>query len=137
MTDEHKEDNVIPFERPEEKRPRRVRRERALRPQKPKPQFQHHDKVVRLHARGLVHSDVFVRWLVEEATTLHLDGWARSTENHDMDILIAGQEGDVRQMMEYLQDGPRPVDMLLVEEVPMKGNEPMWQGFHHLTPAGT
>ncbi len=133
MTDERDTNNVLPFRKPASKR----RAREKVRRQKPKLQFQHHDKVVRLHARGLVHSDVFVRWLVEVATNLHLDGWARSTENHDMDILIAGEEGDVRQMMEYLQDGPRPVDMLLVEEVVMKGNEPLWQGFHHLSPAGT
>ncbi|MCW8915329.1 MAG: acylphosphatase [Magnetovibrio sp.] len=134
MTEDRPEDNVIPFKRPGRKRSRRGRTRHS---QGPKRQFQHHDRVVRLHARGLVHSDVFVRWLVELATNLHLDGWARSTENHDMDILIAGEEGDVRQMMEHLQEGPRPVDMLMVEEVVMKGNEPLWQGFHHLSPAGT
>lgn len=134
MADDQTENNVIPFKKPE---PIRRRRERVRHHQGPKQQFQHHDKVVRLHARGLVHSDVFVRWLVEEATALHLDGWARSAPDSAMDILIAGQEGDVRQMLEYLQDGPRPVDMLLVEEVVLKGDEPMWQGFHHLSPAGT
>lgn len=134
MADDQTDNNVIPFPSAE---PIRLRRERVRHHQGPKRQFQHHDKVVRLHARGLVHSDVFVRWLVEEATTLHLDGWARSTDEENvMDILIAGEEGDVRQMLDYLHDGPRPVDMLLVEEVVLKGDEPMWQGFHHLSPHG-
>lgn len=134
MADDQTENNVVPFKKPE---PIRPRRERVRHHQGPKPQFQHHDKVVRLHARGLVQTDTFVRWLVEEATTLHLDGWARSAPDNSMDILIAGEEGDVRQMLEFLHDGPRPVDMLLVEEVVLKGDEPMWQGFHHLSPAGT
>jgi len=131
-TDPNNSDNVVPFRKPEAKRPRRAR---VRHHQKPKPQFQHHDKVVRLSVRGLVQTDAFIRWLVEEATQLHLDGWARSAPDGSMVMLIAGEEGDVRQMLEYLHDGPRPVDMLLAEEVPLKGNEPMWQGFHHLSPS--
>jgi len=134
MTDDTKPDNVVPFRKPD---PIRSTRERVRHHQGPKPQFQHHDKVVRLHARGLVQNDAFVRWLVEEATTLHLDGWARSAPDNSMDILLAGEEGDVRQMLEFLHDGPRPVDMLLVEEVVLKGDEPMWSGFHHLSPHAT
>lgn len=130
MADDTTSDNVVPFRKTEAKRPRRERKHHHKRP---KPQFQHHDKVVRLHVRGLVHNDTFIRWLVEEATRLHLDGWARSADEGSMDMLIAGEEGDVRQMLEYLKDGPRPVDMLLAEEVPLKGDEPMWQGFHHLS----
>ena len=133
MADENNPDNVLPFRKPEVKRPPRKRRRHH---QKPKPQFQHHDKVVRLLVRGLVHDDAFIRWLVEEATRLHLDGWARSAGEgmmDQMDMLIAGEEGDVNQMLEFLKDGPRPVDMLVAEEVPLKGNEPMWQGFHHLS----
>ena len=125
-------DNVLPFRKPGE---RRVPRARTRHNSKPKRQFQHHDKVVRLFVRGLVQTDAFIRWLVEEATHLHLDGWARTAPDGSMDMLIAGEEGDVRQMLEYLKDGPRPVDMLLAEEVPLKGNEPMWSGFHHLSPS--
>ncbi len=138
MTDDKNNDNVVPFRKPGAIRPAQAdsKRERVRRHQMPKPQFQHHDRVVRLHARGLVQSDAFVRWLVEEATKLHLDGWARSAPDNSMDILLAGEEGDVRQMLDYLNDGPRPVDMLLVEEVVLKGDEPMWQGFHHLSPRG-
>lgn len=134
MADDKTQDNVLPFRKPE---PIRRVRERVRHHQSPKPQFQHHDKVVRLHVRGLVQTDTFVRWLVEVATGLHLDGWARSAPDQSMDVLIAGEEGDVRQMLEYLNEGPRPVDMLLAEEVVLKGDEPMWQGFHHLSPAGT
>lgn len=132
MTDKDPTDNVLPFRKPEvAKAPRK----RQRRHQKPKLQFQHHDKVVRLHVRGLVQTDVFIRWLVEEATRLQLDGWARTAPDGSMDMLIAGQEGDVNQLLEYLKDGPRPVDMLLAEEVPLKGDEPMWSGFHHLSPS--
>lgn len=134
MADDHTENNVLPFRKPESIRPVR---ERVRHHQGPKAQFQHHDKVVRLLARGLVHSDAFIRWLVEQASSLHLDGWARSATDNSMDILLAGEEGDVRQMLEFLHVGPRPVDMLLVEEVILKGDEPMWQGFHHLSPHGT
>ena len=138
MTHEGEPDNILQFRKPMQKRPRR---ERVRHHQGPKVQFQHHDKVVRLHVRGLVQNDVFVRWLVELATALHLDGWARSgadaTADKSMDILLAGEEGDVRQMLELLREGPRPVDMLLVEEVVLKGDEPMWSGFHHLSPSGT
>ena len=134
MSDDHETDNVLPFRKPTPSRPRR---DRVRHHQGPKLQFQHHDKVVRLRVRGLVQNDVFIRWLVEQATALHLDGWARSAPDTAMDILIAGEEGDVRQILEYLREGPRPIDMLLVEEVVLKGTEPMWQGFHHLSPHGT
>ena len=134
MADDKHSDNVVPFRKVDAAR---APRKRVRHHQKPKPQFQHHDKVVRLHVRGLVHADLFIRWLVEEATNLHLDGWARSDEDSGMDMLIAGEEGDVNQMIEYLKDGPRPVDMLLAEEVPLKGSEPLWSGFHHLSPAQT
>ena len=132
--DNRQEDNVLPFRKPEDARAPRARKRHH---KGPKPQFQHHDKVVRLFVRGLVQTDAFIRWLVEEATRLKLDGWARSAVDGSMDLLIAGEEGDVNQMVEYLKDGPRPVDMLLAEEVPLKGNEPMWQGFHHLSPSGS
>lgn len=131
MTDKDPSDNVLPFRKPEEAK---APRKRQRRHQKPKQQFQHHDKVVRLYVRGLVQTDAFIRWLVEEATRLQLDGWASTAPDGSMDMLIAGQEGDVNQLLEYLKDGPRPVDMLVAEEVPLKGNEPMWSGFHHLSP---
>jgi len=134
MADDKYPDNVVPFL--QVAKPRALRK-RVRHHQAPKPQFQHHDKVVRLHVRGLVHDDAFIRWLVEEATNLHLDGWARSDAEGAMDMLLAGEEGDVKQMLEYLKEGPRPVEMLLAEEVPLKGNEPMWSGFHHLSPAQT
>ena len=134
MADDSKTDNVLPFRKPT---PARARRERVRHHQGPKLQFQHHDKVVRLFVRGLVQTDAFVRWMVEHATALHLDGWARSAPDNTMDILIAGEEGDVRQMLELINKGPRPVDMLLAEEVVLKGDEPMWQGFHHLSPHDT
>jgi len=134
MSDDNKTDNVLPFRKPT---PARPRRDRVRHHQGPKLQFQHHDKVVRLRVRGLVQTDVFIRWLVEQATALHLDGWARSAPDAAMDVLFAGEEGDVHQILEYLRDGPRPIDMLLVEEVVLKGTEPMWQGFHHLSPHGT
>lgn len=125
-------DNVLPFRKPGK---RRSPRPRVRRNPPAKRQFQHHDKVVRLYVRGLVQTDAFIRWLVEEATRLHLDGWARTAPDGSMDMLIAGEDGDVRQMLEYLKEGPRPVDMLLAEEVPLKGDEPMWSGFHHLSPS--
>jgi acylphosphatase len=135
MTDngsDNLENNILPFRK---SGGRATSRPRVRHHQKTKPQFQHHDKVVRLHVRGLVQTDAFIRWLVEEATRLHLDGWARSAPDGTMDMLIAGEVGDVKQMLEYLHDGPRPVDMLLAEEVPLKGDEPMWSGFHHLAPS--
>ncbi|MBF0248462.1 MAG: acylphosphatase [Alphaproteobacteria bacterium] len=130
--DDEKDDNVVAFRRPE--RPRVAWRK--ARASKPKRQFQHHDRVVRLRVRGLVQNDAFVRWLVELAVELRLDGWARSAADNSMDILLAGEDGDVRQMVELLRDGPRPVDMMLVEEIPLKGDEPLWQGFHHMSPSG-
>ncbi|MBL4615307.1 MAG: acylphosphatase [Magnetovibrio sp.] len=134
MADDHSQDNVLPFRKPIPVRPAR---ERVRRHQGPKIQYQHHDKVVRLRARGLVQSDVFIRWLVEMATSLHLDGWARLTPDNSMDLLLAGEAGDVHQMLELLHEGPRPIDMLLVKEVILKGDEPMWSGFHHLSPCTT
>ncbi len=129
-------DNVIPF--------RPTRKEAETSPPRKSPsnrhhintkQFPHHDQVVRLNLRGLVRDDAFIRWLVEEAVTLKLDGWAKNRKDGDMDVLLAGEIGDVRQLLDLLREGPRPVDMLLVEEIPLSGDEPLWSGFHHLSPS--
>lgn len=127
-------DNVIPFRKKTTAKPNRNSRA-TNRPGSITPQFPHHDRVVRLGLRGLVRDDAFIRWLVEEAVILHLDGWAKNSNDGDMDVLLAGETGDVRQMLEFLRDGPRPVDMLLVEEKPLHGDEPLWSGFHHLSPS--
>ena len=126
----HKTDNVIPFRQAADKKKQNLVRQSSA-----APQFPHHDRVVRLGLRGLVRGDAFIRWLVEEAVALHLDGWAKNLKNGDMDVLLAGEAGDVRQMMDLLKDGPCPVDMLLVEEKILHGDEPLWSGFHHLSPS--
>ena len=133
-----KTDNIIPF-RPAAGKNNRKKKKPSSNRRRPHntttSQFPHHDMVVRLGLRGLVRGDVFIRWLVEEAVALHLDGWAKNSKQGDMDILLAGEVGDVRQMMTLLRDGPRPVDMLLVEEKILHGDEPLWSGFHHLSPS--
>ena len=136
-----KMDNVIPFRPTAGKDDLKNKKQTSARHGRHSPhnpiarQFPHHDMVIRLSLRGLVRGDAFIRWLVEEAVNLHLDGWAKNSHGSDMDVLFAGEIGDVRQMMELLRDGPRPVDMLLVEEKPLHGDEPLWSGFHHLSPS--
>ncbi len=129
MADHRFIDNVVPFQKVTVHKTARKRRH-----QKPRLQFPHHDKVVRLSVRGRVQSDAFIRWLVEEASRLQLDGWARCVSGGPMDMLIAGGQGDVHQMVEALTIGPRPLDMVFAREVPLKGDEPMWSGFHYLSP---
>lgn len=126
-------DNVIPFRKEVKTSPSNQRAAKRYSPFAQ--QFPHHDRVVRLNLRGLVRDDAFVRWLVEEAVALRLDGWAKNRTEGDMDVLLAGEVGDVGQMLDLLRHGPRPVDMLLVEETILKGDEPLWSGFHHLSPS--
>ncbi|MCK5166578.1 MAG: acylphosphatase [Rhodospirillaceae bacterium] len=131
-----KADNVIPFRKAERSKKNKKRNSNRHGPHDPTaPQFPHYDRVVRLGLRGLVRDDAFIRWLVEEAVALQLDGWAKNQKDGDMDVLLAGEIGDVRQMMELLRVGPRPVEMLLVEEKILHGDEPLWSGFHHLSPS--
>jgi len=136
MTKE-KTDNVIPFRSSASvnKKNQAKKKRTSNRGSIVAPQFPHHDRVVRISLRGLVKEESFIRWLVEEAVQLHLDGWARNRSDGEMDVLLAGEIGDVRQMLEFLREGPRPVDMLLVEEKPLHGDEPLWSGFHHLSPS--
>ena len=138
----NKTDNVIPFRsapgKNKDKNSKQNKKRNSNRhgPHDPTaPQFPHHDRVVRLGLRGLVRDDAFIRWLVEEAVSLQLDGWAKNRKDGGMDVLLAGEIGDVRQMLDLLQGGPRPVDMLLVEEKILHGDEPLWSGFHHLSPS--
>lgn len=132
-----KTDNVIPFRSSlgANKKNLAKKKRTSTRGSLISPQFPHHDRVVRLGLRGLVKDESFIRWLVEEAVQLHLDGWAKNRIDGEMDVLLAGEVGDVRQMLELLRQGPRPVDMLLVEEKPLHGDEPLWSGFHHLSPS--
>ncbi len=133
MATHNNKSNVLPFRR--EAGNKAAPKKRAdFRHSPIAPQFPHHDRVVRLNLRGLVHNDGFIRWLVEEAMHLQLDGWARTGGEGEMDILLAGEVGDVRQMIEFLKVGPRPIDMLLVDERALSGDEPLWSGFHHLSP---
>ncbi|MDH5772186.1 MAG: acylphosphatase [Rhodospirillaceae bacterium] len=132
-----KTDNVIPFRSSADLKKKNIlkKKKASTRGSPTAPQFPHHDRVVRISLRGLVKEESFIRWLVEEAVQLHLDGWARNRSDGEMDVLLAGEIGDVRQMLEFLREGPRPVDMLLVEEKPLHGDEPLWSGFHHLSPS--
>ncbi len=134
MADKRFSDNVVAFQKVMRNTATKKKSPRVNRYRKPKLQFPHHDKVVRLSVRGRVQTDTFIRWVVEEAARLQLDGWARCESGGPMDMLIAGGQGDVCQMVEALTIGPRPLDMVFAREVPLKGNEPMWSGFHYLSP---
>ena len=48
------------------------------------------------------------RWFVQrEATELELRGWVRNTEDGDVEVVAAGDVGDLAELRQSLRKGPR------------------------------
>jgi acylphosphatase len=92
-----------------------------------------HDMFYRLRLVGeAVTSEAFADWVVAQAKERHLDGWARARLDGSMDIFYAGQTGPVMGMLIVFTEGHCPFEFDAIEERPMRGDEPLWGGFHYM-----
>ena len=117
-------DNVIDF--PRQKLPSRGDKDMA---------HETYEKVVRVSIKGDIHGAAFHDWIVAEAVARNLVGWARESAGAGgMDAVFAGTSDAVRTMMDAFSEKSCPIEVPDVIERPMRGDEPLWSGFHHLPP---
>lgn len=92
-----------------------------------------HEMLYRLRLEGeFLQGDDFADWVVEQARERHLDGWARGRLDGSMDIFYAGATGHVMGMLIMFTEGQCPFDFDLIQEKPLRGDEPIWGGFHFM-----
>lgn len=75
-------------------------------------------------------SEDFANWVMVEARDRNLDGWARGRLDGTMDIFYAGMTGSVMGMLIVFTEGDCPFEFDAIEEKPLRGDEPLWGGFH-------
>lgn len=72
----------------------------------------------RLHV--LIHGKVQgvnFRWVTyEKALQLGLTGWVRNTPNGKVEAVFEGKEEDLKEMLEFVKQGPRPARVRAVED---------------------
>lgn len=86
---------------------------------------------LRLQGDGLTDAPV-TEWIVAQAKERHLDGWARGRLDGSVDIFYAGATGHVMGMLIMFTEGQCPFDFDLIQETPLRGDEPLWGGFHFM-----
>ncbi len=91
----------------------------------------HHEKTVRYRLTLDLCTDALHDWLVGEAEVRRLHGWIRPSVGA-VDLLLAGEEGSVDAMVALLVEGLCPHGVKKVEARPLRGDEPVWSGFHRL-----
>ena len=117
-------DNIIDF--PRQKLPPRGDKDVS---------YEKYEKVVRVQIKGDVCGGVFHDWIVAEAVSLDLVGWARESKSAGgMDAIFAGTRDAVQTMMGAFDKKSCPIAAPNVAERPLRGDEPLWSGFHHLPP---
>jgi acylphosphatase len=64
------------------------------------------------------------RWFVQrEASELNLRGWVRNTEDGDVEVVAAGEAGDLDELRASLRRGPRGCRVDRVVEHPLAESE--------------
>ena len=107
--------------------------------------YEAYEKVVRVEITGDVHDADFLSWIVEVGNTLNLVGWVRERQGQGrMDALLAGTRDSVADMVDMVEHGAKaravpakgacPIAAPDVTERPLRGDEPLWSGFHRLPP---
>ena len=92
-----------------------------------------HEMIYRLRLEGPdVQGESFCDWLVEQARERHIDGWARGRFDGSLDVLYAGATGPVMGMLLVFTEGNCPFSLDNVQERPLRGDEPVWGGFHQI-----
>lgn len=59
----------------------------------------------------------------EQAERLNLDGWVRNLADGSVEVLIEGEEAEVRELASWLEQGPAKAKVIAVqlEEQPLQG----------------
>jgi acylphosphatase len=70
---------------------------------------------VRLIVRGRVQGVGYRWWACEEARRLGLDGWVRNLADGSVEVVAAGPEGVVAELVESCRAGPRSARVTSVE----------------------
>ena len=65
-----------------------------------------HRKCVRLRITGRVQGVWFRGWTIDQARELGLDGWVRNRRDGSVEMVVAGEEEAVREMIELCHGGP-------------------------------
>ena len=128
------DDNVVDF--PRVKLPPRGDKEAT---------FEAYESVIRADIQGDVGDAGFQDWIVAAALARDLVGWVREhTGEGRMDAVLAGTRDGVAGLIAALREGdqpetaPRagacPITAPEVTERPLRGDEPLWSGFHRLPP---
>jgi len=68
-----------------------------------------------LFIQGRVQGVSFRYYTMQEARSLGLTGWVRNLWDGRVEVLLDGDEGAVRQMIEWCQNGPPPAVVENVE----------------------
>ncbi len=91
----------------------------------------HHEKTLRCRLTVDLCTDAFHDWLVGEAELRRLHGWLRPSVG-GIDLLLSGEAGSVDALVALLVEGLCPHEVKKVEPRPLRGDEPVWSGFHRL-----
>jgi acylphosphatase len=59
-----------------------------------------------------------------KAEQLGLDGWVRNVDDGSVEVLICGSEADIREMLEWLRQGPPLAVVAEVSLLPIKAPLP-------------
>lgn len=82
----------------------------------------------RLVIRGRVQGVFYRGWTVDEARALGLSGWVRNRRDGTVEMIVAGEERALEQMIERCREGPpaahvEQVEVQEAEEAPPAGFE--------------
>ncbi len=94
--------------------------------------FEYHEMTVRLTVEGAFEEEAFRTWILDEAAAREIDGWAKPRMSGSTDIFFAGGVNTVMDMLRLFAEKDVPVEFSKLEERPVRGDEPIWQGFHYL-----
>ncbi len=91
-----------------------------------------HEYVVKIKVEGPVDVDLFHRWVATEADRLGVQGWTRMNGEGVAIMLFAGDTFSVMTLLALFTENETPVLLDNVVEQPLRGDEPIWSGFHYI-----
>ena len=62
--------------------------------------------IFRLRIKGRVQGVGFREWAKDEAAARRLDGWIRNRSDGSVELLVAGDDGQVQDMLRAVTQGP-------------------------------
>ncbi|NMP31600.1 acylphosphatase [Thalassotalea sp. M1531] len=64
----------------------------------------------------------------QKAIDLHLSGYAKNLADGDVQVLMCGEEGNVKKMLDWLEEGPSQAEVASVQH-----NQVDYQTFNHFS----